>query len=57
MCANGVTWYQIHRYDNTNSNNPNLVYEEFLEILDHDFNECFPKIKLSKIKVPLEKNG
>src|ERR1700730_1015249 len=49
-CANDANWYQIYKLRNSNSKDPNLIYEEFLDIFNNGFNKCFPKKSLRKIK-------
>ena len=36
-CANDANWYQIYQLRNSNSKDPNLIYEEFLDIFKQWF--------------------
>src|SRR5438132_8607564 len=50
FCSNDSNWSNIYRYNNTNCDNPNLVYEEFLHVFNYGFNTCFSKKAIRKNK-------
>ena len=49
-CSNTANWNRLYLNWNGDTVDPNLVYEEFLQIFNHGFNICFPKgkVKINK---------